>query len=163
MCAVANDLGQIPLDAYNLRLCLHPHANSHIQTQQEIEHFLVGTDHDLIWPFLDSGSVAYNSGDNIDLILRFGDRIDSVHLKQASPEVLWHVQEQHSLSFSGAVRWSVFIELLAGIPDPPASISELASLDVPTFVIAEQDLYPYSADVPLPIPSGPASPLMGAA
>ena len=150
MYAAADELGRILLDDYDLRLCVHPHADSHIETQREIEHFLGGTDPGLVWLCLDTGHVAYGGGDNIALIRRFGDRIGCVHLKQVSPEVLRQVREQ-SLSFGEAVKRGVFVELPAGIPDPAAVISELASLGAPMFVLAEQDLYPCAADVPLPI------------
>lgn len=148
--AAANRLGRILLDDYDLRLCLHPHADSHIQTQPEIEHFLAGTDPGLVWLCLDTGHVAYGGGDNLDLIRRFGHRIGYVHLKQVSPEVLRQSREQ-SLPFGEAVKRGVVVEPPAGIPDVAAVITELDLLGVPMFVVAEQDLYPCAADVPLPI------------
>jgi hypothetical protein len=45
----------------------------------------------------------------------------------------------------------VVVELPAGTPDAAAVIAELDRLGVPMFVIAEQDLYPCAADVPLPM------------
>jgi sugar phosphate isomerase/epimerase len=148
--AAANRLGRILLDDYDVRLCLHSHADSHIQTQQEIERFLAGTDPGLVWLCLDTGHVAYGGGDNIDLIRRFGDRIGYVHLKQVNPELLRQAREQ-SLPFGEAVRRGVVVELPAGIPDAAAVVAELDLLGVPMFVIAEQDLYPCAADVPLPM------------
>jgi inosose dehydratase len=150
LCSAANELGRILLADYDVRLCVHPHGDSHIQTQQEIEQFLDGTDPELVWMCLDTGHVAYGGGDNIDLIRRFGGRIDYVHLKQADPDVVAQVQRE-SLSFGEAVKRGVFVELPAGIPDPAAIIAELASLGAPMFVIAEQDLYPCDPGVPLPI------------
>lgn len=86
--AAANELGTILLNDYDVRLCLHPHADSHIQTQDEIERFLNGTDAGCVWLCLDTGHVAYGGGDNIDLIRRFGDRVGYVHIKQMDPGVL---------------------------------------------------------------------------
>ncbi len=150
MYAAANRLGRILLDDYDVRLCLHSHADSHIETQAEIEHFLAGTDPGLVWLCLDTGHVAYGGGDNIDLIRRFGDRVGYVHLKQLDPEILRQAREQ-SLPFVEAVRRGVVVELPAGTPDAAAVIAELDRLGVPMFVIAEQDLYPCAADVPLPM------------
>jgi inosose dehydratase len=150
MCAAANELGRILLADYDVRLCVHPHGDCHIQSQAEIEQFLAGTDPELVWLCLDTGHVAYGGGDNLDLIRRFSNRIGYVHLKQADPDVVARVREQ-SLSFGEAVKLGVFVELPAGIPDPAAIIPELASLGVPLFVIAEQDLYPCAPGVPLPI------------
>jgi inosose dehydratase len=150
MCGAADRLGRILLSDYGIRLCVHPHGDSHIESQPEIEQFLAGTDPGLVWLCLDTGHVAYGGGDNLDLIRRFGDRVGYVHLKQADPDVVAQVQAQ-SLSFGEAVKRGVFVELPAGVPDPAAIIPELAALAVPLFVIAEQDLYPCAPDVPLPI------------
>jgi inosose dehydratase len=150
MYAAAGRLGRILLDDYDVRLCVHPHADSHLETQPEIEHFLAGTDPDLVWLCLDTGHVAYGGGDNIDLIRRFGDRVGYVHLKQLNPEVLRQARE-HSLPFIEAVKRGAVVEPPAGIPDAAAVIAELDLLGVPMFVIAEQDLYPCSPDIPFPI------------
>jgi inosose dehydratase len=150
LCQAANKLGRILLADYDVRLCLHSHADSHIQTQQEIERFLVGTDPELVWLCLDTGHVAYGGGDNVDLIRRFGDRIGYVHIKQMDPDILAQVREQ-SLPFGEAVKRGVCVEPPAGVPDPAEIIPELAELDAPLFVIVEQDLYPCAPEVPLPI------------
>jgi inosose dehydratase len=148
--AAANQLGQILLNAHGVRLCLHPHADTHIQTQPEIERFLAGTDPDCVWLCLDTGHVAYGGGDAIDLIRRYGDRVGYVHIKQMDPAVLAQVRAEN-LSFGAAVRRGVCVEPPAGLPDPAAVVRELATLDAPLFVIVEQDLYPCDPGVPLPI------------
>jgi len=113
-------------------------------------HEVLGTDPGLVWLCLDTGHITYGGGDNIDLIRRFGDRMGYVHLKQLNPEVLRQARE-HSLPFIEAVKRGVVVELSAGIPDAAAVIAELDLLGVPMFVIAEQDLYPCSPDIPFPI------------
>ncbi|MGP8000665.1 MAG: TIM barrel protein [Streptosporangiaceae bacterium] len=148
--AAANELGQILLNAYDVRLCLHPHADTHIQTQPEIERFLDGTDPRWVSLCLDTGHVAYGGGDALDLIRRYGDRVGYVHIKQMDPAVLDQVRAE-GLSFGAAVQRGVCVEPPAGVPDPAAVIRALAGLDVPLFVIVEQDLYPCGPGVPLPI------------
>jgi len=150
MYAAAGRLGRMLLDDYDVRLCVHPHADSHLETQPEIEHFLARTDPGLVWLCLDTGHVAYGGGDNVELIRRFGDRIGYVHLKQVDPWVLRQVRE-YDLPFVEAVRRGVVVEPPAGIPDAAAVVAELDQLGAAMFVIAEQDLYPCAADVPLPI------------
>lgn len=39
----ADQLGKILTDEYGIRLCVHPHADTHVQTQPEIERFLAGS------------------------------------------------------------------------------------------------------------------------
>ncbi|MGH1553458.1 sugar phosphate isomerase/epimerase family protein [Streptomyces sp. L7] len=63
-------------------LVVHPHADSHIQTQPEIERLLNESDSRYTNLCLDTGHVAYGGGDNLDLIRRFGERVGYVHIKQ---------------------------------------------------------------------------------
>ncbi|WP_410608362.1 TIM barrel protein [Amycolatopsis sp. lyj-109] len=146
----ANELGRILLEEYDVRLCLHPHADSHIQTQPEIEQFLNETDSRYANLCLDTGHVAYGGGDNLDLIRRFGERVGYVHIKQMDPAVLDQVAAEN-LSFGEAVKRGVCVEPPAGVPDPASIVDALSTLDAELFVIVEQDLYPCAAEVPLPI------------
>lgn len=146
----ANKLGRLLQDEYDVRLCLHPHADSHIQTQSEIERFLDGTDSRYVSLCLDTGHVAYGGGDAVDLIHRYAERIGYVHIKQMDPAVLAQVAAE-SLSFGEAVKRGVCVEPPAGVPNPASVIDALATVNAQLFVIVEQDLYPCDPDVPLPI------------
>ena len=146
----ADRLGKLLLDEYDVRLCLHPHADSHIQTQPQIERFLDTTDSGYVSLCLDTGHVAYGRGDNVDLIRRYGERVGYVHIKQMDPSVLDAV-EAGNLSFGEAVKRGVCVEPPAGVPQIPQVLEALAGLDAPLFVIVEQDLYPCAPEVPLPI------------
>ena len=148
--AAAIELGQILLNDYDVRLCLHPHADTHVQTQPDIERFLDGTDPEYVWLCLDTGHVAYGGGDAIGLIRRYGSRVGYVHIKQMDAGVLDQVRSE-GLSFGQAVQRGVCVEPPAGVPDPAAVVRELATLGAPLFVIVEQDLYPCDPGVPLPI------------
>ena len=146
----ANELGKILFQEHGVRMCVHPHADSHIQSQDEIERFLDGTDSAHVALCLDTGHVAYGGGDNLDLIERYASRIGYVHIKQMDPAVLAQVSAE-DLSFGEAVKRGVCVEPPAGVPDPAAIIEALSRLDAELFVIVEQDLYPCGPDVPLPI------------
>jgi len=146
----AGELGKILVNDYDVKLCLHPHADSHIMTQPEIERFLDGTDSEHVALCLDTGHVAYGGGDAVELIRRYRERIGYVHIKQMDPAVLAQVAEE-KLSFGEAVKRGVCVEPPAGSPNPASVIDELSGVDAPLFVIVEQDLYPCEADVPLPI------------
>ncbi|MEU0119193.1 TIM barrel protein [Streptomyces bobili] len=146
----ADRLGKLLLDEYDVRLVIHPHADSHIQTQPEIERLLGESDSRYTNLCLDTGHVAYGGGDNLDLIRRFGERVGYVHIKQMDPEVLAQVAAE-DLSFGEAVKRGVCVSPPAGVPDPAAVVTELAALDAELFVIVEQDLYPCAPEVPLPI------------
>lgn len=148
--AAADRLGRLLLEEYDVRLCLHPHADSHVQTQPEIERFLDGTDGRYVSLCLDTGHVAYGGGDAVDLVRRYAERIGYVHIKQMDPAVLAQVAAER-LSFGEAVKRGVCVEPPAGVPDPASVVDALAGVDSDLFVIVEQDLYPCEPDVPLPI------------
>jgi inosose dehydratase len=73
-----------------------------------------------------------------------------VHIKQMDPDVLAQVSAEQ-LSFGEAVKRGVCVEPPAGVPNPSGIVQELSTLDAELFVIVEQDLYPCSPEVPLPI------------
>ncbi|MFG2970607.1 MULTISPECIES: TIM barrel protein [unclassified Streptomyces] len=146
----ADRLGRLLLDEYDVRLVVHPHADSHIQTQPEIERLLNESDGRYTNLCLDTGHVAYGGGDNVDLIRRFGERVGYVHIKQMDPEVLAQVAAE-DLGFGEAVQRGVCVSPPAGVPNPADVVAELARLDAELFVIVEQDLYPCAPEVPLPI------------
>ncbi len=148
--ARADDLGKYLLHEYGVHLCLHPHADSYIETQAEIERFLDATDSRYVKLCLDTGHVAYGGGDSIDLIRRYAERVAYVHMKHIDPAVLAQVRAE-KLSFSQAVQRGVCVEAPTGVPDATAVIDALASLSTQLYVIAEHDLYPCSPEVPLPI------------
>ncbi|KZM71902.1 TIM barrel protein [Nocardia terpenica] len=146
----ASELGKILVEEYGVRLVLHPHADSHIQSQSEIERYLNESDARYANLCLDTGHVAYGGGDAVDLIRRYGERIGYVHIKQMDPTVLDAVAAEN-LSFGEAVSRGVCVEPPAGVPDPVAVVEALSDLDADLFVIVEQDLYPCAPEVPLPI------------
>ncbi|WP_017592079.1 TIM barrel protein [Nocardiopsis potens] len=146
----ADRLGRLLREEYGIRLCLHSHADTHVQTQAEIERFLDGTDPEHVSLCLDTGHVAYGGGDAVDLIRRYAERIGYVHIKQMDPEVL-RQKDEEGLSFGEAVERGVCVEPPAGEPAPARVIAALEEVDARVFVIVEQDLYPCDPEVPLPI------------
>jgi inosose dehydratase len=129
----------------------HPHADSYVGTQEQIERFLDETDPADVNLCLDTGHVAYYGGDNVELIRRFPDRIGYLHLKQADPAVLEQVRAER-LGFGEAVRRGAMCEPPKGEPDMEALLDAVdRHLDGELFAIVEQDLYPCDPDDPLPI------------
>ena len=59
----------------------HPHADTHVDTQERIERFLSDTDPQFVNLCLDTGHISYCHGDNVQIIERFPERITYVHLK----------------------------------------------------------------------------------
>ncbi len=145
-----DELGRYVADAHGAVLAFHPHADSHVGTQEEIERFLDATDPDAVKLCLDTGHVAYCGADNLRLIAAYPDRVAYVHLKQVDTAILARVREEH-LGFAPAVRLGVMVEPPRGEPDMPSLLAALAALDRDLPCIVEQDLYPCDLDTPLPI------------
>jgi inosose dehydratase len=145
------ELGRVLRDEYDLSAVFHPHADSYVGTQPQIERFLDETDPADVNLCLDTGHVAYYRGDNVELIGNYPDRIGYLHLKQADPAVLEQV-EAEGLSFAEAVRRGAMCEPPKGEPDMEALLDAVDQhLDGELFAIVEQDLYPCDPDDPLPI------------
>jgi inosose dehydratase len=145
------ELGRILSEEHDVAAVFHPHADSYVGTQPQIERFLDGTDPGHVNLCLDTGHVAYYRGDNVELIRNHPDRIGYLHLKQADPAVLAQVRAE-GLSFGEAVGRGAMCEPPKGEPDMEALLGAVDQhLDGELFAIVEQDLYPCDPDVPLPI------------
>jgi sugar phosphate isomerase/epimerase len=144
-------LGRILNDEYGVTAAFHPHADSHVGTQAQVERFLHDTDPDSVSLCLDTGHIAYYGGDSLELIRKYPDRIGYLHMKQADPAVIEQVEAER-LPFAEAVRRGVMCEPPQGVPDVESLLDTVdRHLDGELFMIVEQDLYPCDPDVPLPI------------
>lgn len=145
-----DELARYLHEEYGVKLVFHPHADTHVDTQQRIERFLSDTDPELVNLCLDTGHVAYCEGDNVEIIERFGDRVTYVHLKSVDPAVRAKVLAEN-LSLADGVKLGVMCEPPYGVPEMPPLLDALGRLDREIFCVIEQDLYPVEPDVPLPI------------
>ncbi|GAA4578486.1 sugar phosphate isomerase/epimerase [Micromonospora coerulea] len=148
--AQMNRLARRIREEFGLQIQFHPHADTHVDTHENVERFLHETDPDLVSLCLDTGHISYCGGDNLKLIGDHPERIGYVHLKQVDPAVIAAVHEQ-GIGFGEAVRMGAMCEPPTGVPDMPPILDALANLDADIFTIVEQDMYPCPADRPLPI------------
>jgi inosose dehydratase len=145
-----SQLGKVVSQEFGIGLVFHPHADSHVGTQDEVEQFLAGTDPATVNLCLDTGHIAYHGGDNLAIISRYPERIGYLHLKQVDPAVTERVRRD-GLSFAEAVRQGVMVEPPHGVPPMEPVLDALSRLDADLFAIVEQDLYPCGPAVPFPI------------
>ena len=145
-----NELGKAMFEKYGVRAQYHPHADSHVDTEENVYRFLDGTDGEFVNLCLDTGHISYCGGDNIAIIERAPDRIGYLHLKQVDPEVRAKV-EAEDLPFGEAVKLGAMTEPPRGIPDMPPLLAAIERLGIDVFAIVEQDMYPCEVDAPLPI------------
>ncbi|MET9545196.1 sugar phosphate isomerase/epimerase [Streptomyces sp. NPDC006627] len=137
-------------ERYGLKVVVHPHADTHIDTEENVTRFLDATDSGLVSLCLDTGHYAYCGGDSVKLIETYGERIGYLHLKQVDPEILAAVRADE-VPFGPAVARGVMCEPPAGVPDLGPVLAAAQRLDVDLFAIVEQDMYPCPPDKPLPI------------
>ncbi|WP_030315366.1 sugar phosphate isomerase/epimerase family protein [Streptomyces sp. NRRL B-3229] len=143
-------LGHEVKETYGLDLVVHPHADTHLDTEDHVEHFLDSTDSELVNLCLDTGHYAYCGGDSVKLIESYGERIGYLHLKQVDPEILADVV-QNEIPFGPAVQRGVMCEPPSGVPELEPVLVAAQGLGVELFAIVEQDMYPCEPDKPLPI------------
>ena len=145
-----DELGRRVREEYGLALQFHPHAESHVGYQPDVERFLESTDPAAVNLCLDTGHIAYYGGDSVELITRYPERIGYVHLKQVDPAVMEVVRDQ-DVVWPEAVRMGAMTEPPLGVPDMPPVLEALAGLGRDLSGIIEHDLYPCPPDLPLPI------------
>jgi len=145
-----SQLGRILKEEYGLTLVFHPHADSHVGTQPQVERLLEETDPATVSLCLDTGHISYYDSDNVELIRTYPGRIGYLHIKQVDPTILKQVREE-GLGFAEAVRRGVMCEPPNGVPAVEPILDALDQVDADLFMIVEQDLYPCGPDVPLPI------------
>ena len=150
MVRAADELGRIVAGDYGVALQFHPHADSHVETQEQTERFLADTDPRYVNLCLDTGHLAYRRADSIELIRRYPERIGYVHIKQMDPAVVARA-EREDLAFGQAVALGASCEPPKGLPDVPSVVAALSELDTEIFVVVEQDMYPVDFDVPAPV------------
>jgi inosose dehydratase len=145
-----DELGRRILEEYGLRVQFHPHADSHVGYQPDIERLLESTNPEWVNLCLDTGHIAYYGGDCLELIQKYPERIGYLHLKQVNPAIVDRVLDK-DLSFPEAVRMGAMIEPPLGVPAMPPLLEAVAGLGRDVDGIIEHDLYPCPPDLPLPI------------
>jgi inosose dehydratase len=143
-------LGREVRDRFGLRIVVHPHADTHIDNEQNVARFLDATDPSLVSLCLDTGHYAYCGGDSVKLIETYGERIGYLHLKQVDPAALAEVVAGE-VPFGQAVGRGVMCEPPSGVPALEPVLTAAQRLGVDLFAIVEQDMYPCPPDKPFPI------------
>lgn len=142
-------LGREVRDRFGLTIVVHPHADTHIDDEDNVSRFLDATDPALVSLCLDTGHYAYCGGDSVRLIETYGERIGYLHLKQVDPEILAEVVAGDSVRAGRGA--GVMCEPPGGVPALEPVLKVARKLDVDLFAIVEQDMYPCPPDKPYPI------------
>ena len=130
-----------------MKVCLHHHMGTAIQTPEEIDKFMEITDPS-VGLLLDTGHIYYSEGNQqaiIDVLNKYVNRIPHVHLKDIRDEKRQQVIEEHR-SFLDGVRLGAFTVPGDGVIDfkPVFEILDKNGYEGWMVVEAEQD--PSTAD-----------------
>ena len=137
-------------ERFGLQVVFHPHAETHVEYEDQIERLLSQTDPERVVLCLDTGHHAYRGGDPIAFLRRHHRRIPYLHLKSVRPDLQRKVAEEN-IPFAHAVGMDLFCEPSRGVVDFPALCRVLQEIDYSGYAIVEQDMYPAPFDKPLPI------------
>jgi inosose dehydratase len=128
-------------DQLGMRVVVHHHAGTFVETPAEIDRLLATTDADLVGLLLDTGHCVYGGGDPLDVLRRHRGRVRYLHLKDARPSELRHVRSS-DVSMSEAWKRGVFCPLGEGMVDFPRLIETLRGGGYAGWLIVEQDVVP---------------------
>jgi inosose dehydratase len=135
---------------FGLKVVFHPHAETHVEYEDQIEALLEQTDPARVSLCLDTGHHAYRGGDPVAFFRHHHRRIPYLHLKSVDPKVQKRVEAER-IPFAVAVGMDMFCEPSQGAVDFAAFRDALRDTGYQGLVTVEQDMYPAPFDKPLPI------------
>jgi len=135
---------------YGLQVVFHPHAETHIETEEQISRFLAETDPGSVNLCLDTGHHRYCGGEPVTFFRENAARIPYLHLKSCKLAIRTRAAQQN-LSFSEAVKLGAMAEPADGDVDFEAFAKALKEKNYRGYAIVEHDMYPVEFDRPLPI------------
>lgn len=135
-----NKLGKIALEDYGINLTFHHHMGTVVQSAEETDRFLDGTDSKYVSLLFDSGHFKYCGEDPTSLVKKYISRIKHVHLKDIRPDIVKKVKNEN-MSFLQGVRAGAFTVPGDGCIDfvPIFNTLEKANYEGYMLVEAEQD------------------------
>jgi inosose dehydratase len=128
----------------------HPHADTTVQFEPQIERLLELTDPGLVNLCLDVGHHAYPGGDAVAFFRAHADRVAYLHLKDVDLSIARQARTEN-WPFGRAVEAGAFVDLGQGDVDLVGIARVALEVGFDGWGIVEQDMYPAPFDKPLPI------------
>lgn len=139
-------------DQLGMRVVVHHHAGTFLETPGEVDRLLASTDGELVNLLLDTGHATYGGDDAVDVVRRHGDRVRYVHLKDVRADEMARVRNE-DVPMSEAWARGVFCPLGDGVVDFPRLVESLRARSYSGWLIVEQDVVPDAAGKLHPEPS----------
>jgi len=131
----------------DIKVVFHPHAETHVETEEEIERLLKDIDIDLC---LDTGHHLYAGGEPLSFIQKHAERIKYLHLKDCNTHIRKKMIE-NNCSFAQGVQDGVMCDPESGNVDFIQLTKILKNIEFTGEAVIEQDMYPAPADAPFRI------------
>ena len=119
---------------YEIVPCLHPHYNTTVMYENEIDFIMENTDPEMVAFGPDTAHITAGKGDPVKIIKKFADRVKFTHLKDITSEGLKAAGMQ-----AGVEVYTNFRELGEGIVDFPAIFKILDDAGYDGFFTVELD------------------------
>ena len=149
LCRSLDALGQ-RVRELGLRLALHPHVGTPVETPVEVERVMAATDPRLVGLCLDTGHTVYGGGDALAAAKAYAARVVYVHAKDVDAEALADAR-QRGMGLLDGLRRGVFSPVYATPPqrstvDIDAVGAVLRAAGFAGWVIEECDRNPHAGD-----------------
>ena len=124
-----------------VRLSVHPHAGSFVETRDELETLFQKTDPAALGLTVDAGHLVYGGADPVEVTRTYGSRVRYVHIKDVHPAVLAESRRQ-GWSFLESLRHFIFCSLGRGCVDLPQFVAALREAAFAGWMVIEEDTSP---------------------
>ena len=124
-----------------MAVAFHNHVGTYVETPAETARLLDETDPALVGWCLDIGHLAFGGGNAIDMLPRYADRVQHVHVKDVSPDVLAQARAG-GWSFGQALAQFIFPPLGEGMARIPEVVAALKGVGYDGWYVIEQDTAP---------------------
>ncbi|TNH04204.1 myo-inosose-2 dehydratase [Testudinibacter sp. TR-2022] len=141
-----NELAKIAAEK-GMKVCLHHHMGTGIQTPQEVDRYMEVTNDD-VYLLFDSGHLYYSEGSQqamLDVLEKYIDRIVHVHLKDVRDDVVAEVKA-NNLSFLEGVKKGTFTVPGDGVIDFKPIFAILEKHDYKGWMVVEAEQDPVLAN-----------------
>jgi len=136
---------------FGVKLLFQPHAETHVQSPEQIERFLEETDPKRVSLCLDIGHYAYRGGDPVSFLRRHHKRTPYLHLKNINARIRKDAVEAENMTVRRATAVGLFCELSQGVVNFSALRDVLREIDYSGWAAVDQEMYPVAFDKPLQI------------
>jgi inosose dehydratase len=130
---------------YGMQLVYHFHAGTVVESVEEIDRLMELTDPNLVHLLYDTGHALYGGYDPLELLKKYYDRIQYVHLKDVRRDVLEYVRKEN-IDFRTAVLKGLFTVPGDGCIDFAPIFKELIERNYNGWIIVEAEQDPAIAD-----------------